>query len=74
MEEKITISLSKEQRDLLLKYKSSFDDHGLFRLISEPIHTIFTGRKRYFARYTQKFSGYKRAKAQETLQLTDKGQ
>jgi hypothetical protein len=37
MEEKITILLSKEQRDLLLKYKSSFDDHGLSRLIAVAV-------------------------------------
>ena len=37
MDDKKTISLSKEQRDLLLKYKSSFDDHGLFRLISVAV-------------------------------------
>jgi len=37
MEEKLTISLSKEQRDLLLKYKSYFDDHELFRLISTAV-------------------------------------
>jgi hypothetical protein len=34
MDDKITISLSKEQRDLLLKYEPYFDDHELFRLIS----------------------------------------
>ena len=37
MDEKITISLSKKQRDLLLKYKPYFDDHELFRLISIAI-------------------------------------
>ena len=37
MEEKLTISLSEEQRDLLLKYKSYFDDHGLIRLISVAV-------------------------------------
>ena len=34
MEDKITISLSASQRNLLLKYKSNFADHQLFRLIS----------------------------------------
>ena len=34
MEDKITISLSKKQRDLLLKYEPYFSDHELFKLIS----------------------------------------
>ena len=34
MDDKITITLSKEQRELLLKYEPYFDDHELFRLIS----------------------------------------
>ena len=34
MDEKIAITLSKKQRDLLLKYESYFDDHELFRTIS----------------------------------------
>ncbi len=34
MDDKLTISLSSEQRDLLLKYESSFNDNELFRSIS----------------------------------------
>ena len=34
MDEKITITLSQKQRDLLVKYESSFNDSDLFRRIS----------------------------------------
>ncbi|MEN6308802.1 MAG: plasmid pRiA4b ORF-3 family protein [Anaerohalosphaeraceae bacterium] len=37
MKDKIIISLSRSQRDLLLKYESDFFDHDLFRLISIAI-------------------------------------
>ena len=37
MDDKITVSLSPEQRDLLLKYEPYFANHDLFRLISIAI-------------------------------------
>ena len=37
MDEKTAITLSKKQRDLLLKYEPYFDDHELFRTISVAV-------------------------------------